>query len=501
MFPSSPNKSNGFAGLDDSTAQLNQTSDSITSAASSTAVQTNNIMNSSSVVKRTPSLNDAHYSHAVNARLGPDPEAAQIYENLGGNTSSASTTPAPSVPTECISTQTDTRSPLRPVLQKEDSFIRTGSGRKLPKIPASKTATGPSSLTTSSGTASLPANFIGGSSSSSTLPAGTGAPSAPHPQMRQKSEDLSALEKEENRKSKPKALQFWESLETVERPSADFRYNTIHRMSMGRRMLPKPPGSESSANSCSTNQRSQSLDRSGEMACAVSSSDIEIGIGISSGSSNNNNKAAGGNASLNSSFSGPTSLPASSPAGRKYSESDGCSLSSSSGGGGGGQGGGGVNGYGTTSSSTTVPASQPSPPTSDTRGEVEGSSDNNNSPPTSVIQGDGAGGSIGWDKTRSNPAFDWIRGSTFERQQQSGGVNKVGINGVSAAPGSRYVRERTILNFAFLTYVHFMKAQCMSDVLTTLYISWVLGNILLLGNMLPRWSIYGGKNFPSFLSF
>jgi len=41
----------------------------------------------------------------------------------------------------------------------------------------------------------------------------------------------------------------------------------------------------------------------------------------------------------------------------------------------------------TAASSKTAP-SQPSPPSSDTRGEVEGSSDNN-SPPNSVIQGNG----------------------------------------------------------------------------------------------------------------
>ncbi|TRY77851.1 hypothetical protein TCAL_06147 [Tigriopus californicus] len=57
-----------------------------------------------------------------------------------------------------------------------------------------------------------------------------------------------------------------------------------------------------------------------------------------------------------------------------------------------------------TNNGTTVP-SQPSPPSSDTRGEVEGSSDNN-SPPTSVIQGcnnmDGP-----WNK-----AYDWLKSTT-----------------------------------------------------------------------------------------
>jgi hypothetical protein len=69
----------------------------------------------------------------------------------------------------------------------------------------------------------------------------------------QEAEDIKA----ENRKSRPKALDFWESLnnatssisvgpvddddeeEEDSAPQDDFRYNTIHRMSMGRRMLPR----------------------------------------------------------------------------------------------------------------------------------------------------------------------------------------------------------------------------------------------------------------------
>ena len=47
--------------------------------------------------------------------------------------------------------------------------------------------------------------------------------------------------------NKPKALEFWESMENLERN--DFRYNTIHRMSVGRRMLPKPPSANENSHS------------------------------------------------------------------------------------------------------------------------------------------------------------------------------------------------------------------------------------------------------------
>ena len=72
--------------------------------------------------------------------------------------------------------------------------------------------------------------------------------------------------------NKPAALEFWESMENIERN--DFRYNTIHRMSVGRRMLPKPPGGDGG------HSRSASMDRD-----------------------------AAEKMSLNSSFSGPASLP------------------------------------------------------------------------------------------------------------------------------------------------------------------------------------------------
>ena len=47
----------------------------------------------------------------------------------------------------------------------------------------------------------------------------------------------------------------------------------------------------------------------------------------------------------------------------------------------------------------------------DSRGEVEGSSDNN-SPPTSVIQGKSNNPQTDlWDQQRKNPAYDWLRGA------------------------------------------------------------------------------------------
>ena len=120
------------------------------------------------------------------------------------------------------------------VMQREGSFVRTGSGRKLPKIPHSKDS----------------------SSKVSDL-LNTSLPATPLKLDTTQEEDILSNDKQENRKSKPKALEFWESLETVDR--ADFRYNTIHRMSVGRRMLPKAPGSANQ----SDHARSHSLDRGG----------------------------------------------------------------------------------------------------------------------------------------------------------------------------------------------------------------------------------------------
>ena len=204
---------------------------------------------------------------------------------------------------------------------RENSFVRTGSGRKLPKLPKSNN----------------PEDSIMNTS-------------LPIPQKRTILEVSEEEEKLENRKSKPKALEFWETLETLEnRPGVqaatnpdNFRYNTIHRMSVGRRMLPKAP-----------EMRSHSLDRGG---------------------------------SLNSSFSDqPEEM-------NKKSRVDSCSSPD--------------NGLPKTKVKMDM---QPSPPaSSDSRGEVEGSSDNN-SPPTSVIQG----------KLQindwNNPAYDWVRGAFQQR--------------------------------------------------------------------------------------
>ena len=93
---------------------------------------------------------------------------------------------------------------LRPQqLQREESFVRTGSGRKLPKIPNASSA-------------------------------------AKEEQEGSKLKDDFAS-KSDPRKSKPKALEFWESMENVQlgdgnstattssTSGPNFRYNTIHR--------------------------------------------------------------------------------------------------------------------------------------------------------------------------------------------------------------------------------------------------------------------------------
>ena len=278
-------------------------------------------MTTQTMIKRSPSMNETHYSPVANLRPKQIVEAKleqddTVYENVATSQNKKTTSATMTYSTEknAISTQTESALNSKPVLQKEGSFVRTGSGRKLPKIPdRSKTQT-------------LPSN--------SSL------------KMSELEEEFGG-DKSENRKSRPKALEFWETLETVD--SADFRYNTIHRMSMGRRMLPKPPPNPDSH---SPHARSLSLDRS---------------------VSNYHD----GKESLNSSFSehekhrkdssDQGSVPPSPrPGVHKKIPPDGCSLQSSSSGG--------------------AAPGQPSPPSSsDTRGEVEGSSDNN-SPPTSVIQ-------------------------------------------------------------------------------------------------------------------
>ena len=86
-------------------------------------------------------------------------------------------------------------------------------------------------------------------------------------------ESKGSSERQSRKQSKPKALEFWETLANNDQPPSqppaiDFRYNTIHRMSTGRRQLPKPPPKDraSTSNSEQSNQhlnhlRSQSLDR------------------------------------------------------------------------------------------------------------------------------------------------------------------------------------------------------------------------------------------------
>ena len=152
---------------------------------------------------------------------------------------------------------------------------------------------------------------------------------------------------------------------------------------MGRRLLPKPPDASSSAPTTAPHARSQSVDRS------ESSNEAE-------------------KLSLNSSFSGPTSLPNQksdgdssvphSPRSFHKIPPDGASLQSHN-------------------SETGHEISL------DCRREAEGSS-NNNSPPTSVIQGIGEESQNVWElaKPNQNPAYDWVRGS-FDRASDNGGGN------------------------------------------------------------------------------
>ena len=85
-------------------------------------------------------------------------------------------------------------------IQREDSFVRTGSGRKLPKIPNASNAV----------------------------------------KEEKEGSRLNGDAKPDRKASKPKALEFWESMENVQlgdgsgaAPSStsgpNFRYNTIHR--------------------------------------------------------------------------------------------------------------------------------------------------------------------------------------------------------------------------------------------------------------------------------
>ena len=201
----------------------------------------------SPAVKRSPSLNDSHYGPSAKSRLGPDPAVVEMLNHLERNKKQQQQQEErkPSVETQTGSVLRNSAiSPCRGL--NNEGFTRTGSGRKLPQIPDRNR--------------------------SNTLPASK-------KQEEESAEEITKLsvtdDTADSRKNKPKALEFWESMENIERN--DFRYNTIHRMSMGRRLLPKPPDTV-------THARSQSVDRS------ESSNEAE-------------------KLSLNSSFSGPTSLP------------------------------------------------------------------------------------------------------------------------------------------------------------------------------------------------
>ena len=329
-------------------------------------------------VKRSPSLNESHYSPAV-LRVTEPGEVKRVERR------SRSDLPKSTVETQtqvtCTKTSTLAKqssitqvgaptvaSPPTRGLSREGSFTRTGSGRKLPQIPDRVR--------------------------SNTLP------SRKNEEEKEKEEETEDVADDDGKKElrKPKAMEFWESMENIER--TDFRYNTIHRMSMGRRLLPKPPGEAGHA-------RSASVDRSD--------------------SSNEAEKL-----SLNSSFSGPTSLPV----GGEVSEgearlsprlvnpnfastlthkipADGASLQSQA-------------------SGNSLPL--------DCRGEVEGSS-TNNSPPTSVIGQPGVVEGEGvWELGREkNPAYEWVRG-TWDQKEESRARRKWGLpSPVTCPPGEEGV--------------------------------------------------------------
>ena len=216
-----------------------------------------------------------------------------------------------------------------------------------------------------------------------------------------------------NNPAKPKALEFWEGLETVDR--SDFRYNTIHRMSVGRRMLPKAPEAVA---------RSHSLDRNSQEGLKNTASSLNSSFHdeppvpvLQTGNSK---------ARLDSESSVPSSPPPKilgpGISGKLAQAPDGCSLQSNG--------------------SSSAQPSQPSPPSSDSRGEVEGSSDNN-SPPTSVIQGKPGNQtsctSDPWDQPlRNNPAYDWLRGGGFKGSNSS--------NTISAHASVSKLDEESLLN-------------------------------------------------------
>jgi len=313
-------------------------------------------------VKRSPSLNESHYSPA--ALRVTEPGERRLERR------SRSDLPKSTVETQTQVGAPTVASPPTRGLSREGSFTRTGSGRKLPQIPDRVR--------------------------SNTLPSRKNEEEKEDGE-KEDTEDVADDSKKELRK--PKAMEFWESMENIERN--DFRYNTIHRMSMGRRLLPKPPGEAGHA-------RSASVDRSD--------------------SSNEAEKL-----SLNSSFSGPTSLPV----GGEVSEGE-ARLSPRL-----------VNANFASTLAHKIPADGASLQSQasgnslplDCRGEVEGSS-TNNSPPTSVIGQPGVveGESAVWELGREkNPAYEWVRG-TWDQKEESRARRKWGLpSPVTCPPGEEGV--------------------------------------------------------------
>ena len=173
--------------------------------------------------------------------LGPLPPPPGHFNNLnknvnmlGSTANSTNTSTSTSASTANTSTESNTSSvasPRSPTIGLQrgltnEGFVRSGSGRKLPQIPERNR--------------------------SNTLP--TRKPSEGDDDDIESGNDLSIdntnikiAANSKNSNNKPKALEFWESMENLERN--DFRYNTIHRMSVGRRMLPKPPNASDACHS------------------------------------------------------------------------------------------------------------------------------------------------------------------------------------------------------------------------------------------------------------
>ena len=353
-------------------------------------------------VKRSPSLNEGHYSskNSSKTRLGQDLDSTQIYENftssrqqpgsqqqqqqiqqqqqkISTKVTIENAPPSNMNPEESTEKTVAFQREGSFVLQREGSFVRTGSGRKLPKIPGNP---GKSRIQDSQ-------------ESQQKTTAEILNTSLPSPMKLSSEEEKNSADSrknsstnQNNSNSKPKALEFWESMETVDR--SDFRYNTIHRMSVGRRMLPKAPEAVARSHSLDRNNQ-ESLKNTGSLNSSFSRDDCldqVPGVPVT------------GKSRLDSESSVPSSPPPKmlhTGSSKMAQAPDGCSLQSTG---------------------SSAQPSQPSPPSSDSRGEVEGSSDNN-SPPTSVIQGKTNQSSDPWldsQPLRNNPAYDWLRGGGFK---------------------------------------------------------------------------------------